>query len=124
MKFVDRAFFYGQLKSDGIFFPMYKKYVLNIEKGYTYGTLYKYKNRPVYIPQGNNKIYGEIFTFFNTKAVFKFLDTVESYLKRILGKCYRISDNSCIFSYIYIIEDYDESELSEITTGIWLNKNN
>ncbi|UOD34975.1 gamma-glutamylcyclotransferase [Deferribacteraceae bacterium V6Fe1] len=122
MKFVDKIFFYGQLKSDGIFFPMYKRYVLNIEKGYTYGTLYKYKNRPVYIPRGDNKIYGEILTFFNTKTVFKLLDNVEYYLKRILGKCYRVSDNSCISSYIYIIEDFEESELSEIATGIWLNK--
>ncbi|MCB4203673.1 gamma-glutamylcyclotransferase [Deferribacterales bacterium Es71-Z0220] len=121
MKFVDKIFFYGQLKSDGIFFPMYKKYVLNIEKGYTYGTLYKYQNRPVYIPQGNNKIHGEILTFFNTKAVFKLLDNVEYYLKRVLGKCYRAHNDSCIDAYIYIIEDVDKSELSEIATGIWVN---
>ncbi|MBZ4643805.1 MAG: hypothetical protein JG767_1414 [Deferribacteraceae bacterium] len=122
MKFTDKVFFYGQLKSDGLFFPLYRKYVLNIEKGYTFGSLYEYKKRPVFIPSGNNKVFGEIITLFNTRKVFSIFDSIEYYLKRILTDVYREPGGKLVKANIYIFENVNNETLIPIESGLWINK--
>jgi gamma-glutamylcyclotransferase (GGCT)/AIG2-like uncharacterized protein YtfP len=121
MKYIDKIFFYGHLKSDGVIFPMFKNYVLELEKGYTYGSLYQYRGRPVFINKGNGKVYGEIVTLFNTRKVLKMLDNIESYLTRVTTDVYYEKDNKKVRAHIYIFENYKDEMLIPISSGIWIN---
>jgi gamma-glutamylcyclotransferase (GGCT)/AIG2-like uncharacterized protein YtfP len=121
MIYIDKIFFYGHLKSDGLIFPMFQRYVQKVEKGYTYGSLYQYKGRPVFINKGGNKVYGEIVTLFNTKKVLKMLDNIESYLTRVVTDVYYEKDNKKVKAFIYIIENVEDKLLIPIPSGVWVN---
>lgn len=121
MIYIDKIFFYGHLKSDGLIFPMFQRYVQKVEKGYTYGSLYQYKGRPVFINKGGNKVYGEIVTLFNTKKVLKMLDNIESYLTRVVTDVYYEKDNKKVKAFIYLIENVEEKLLIPIPSGVWVN---
>lgn len=121
MIYIDKIFFYGHLKSDGLIFPMFQRYVQKVEKGYTYGSLYQYKGRPVFINKGGNKVYGEIATLFNTKKVLKMLDNIESYLTRVVTDVYYEKDNKKVKAFIYIIENVEDKLLIPIPSGVWVN---
>jgi gamma-glutamylcyclotransferase (GGCT)/AIG2-like uncharacterized protein YtfP len=92
-----------------------------VEKGYTYGSLYQYKGRPVFINKGGNKVYGEIVTLFNTKKVLKMLDNIESYLTRVVTDVYYEKDNKKVKAFIYIIENVEDKLLIPIPSGVWVN---
>lgn len=121
MIYIDKIFFYGHLKSDGLIFPMFQRYVQKVEKGYTYGSLYQYKGRPVFINKGGNKVYGEIATLFNTKKVLKMLDNIDSYLTRVVTDVYYEKDNKKVKAFIYIIENVEDKLLIPIPSGVWVN---
>jgi gamma-glutamylcyclotransferase (GGCT)/AIG2-like uncharacterized protein YtfP len=100
---------------------MFQRYVQKVEKGYTYGSLYQYKGRPVFINKGGNKVYGEIATLFNTKKVLKMLDNIESYLTRVVTDVYYEKDNKKVKAFIYLIENVEEKLLIPIPSGVWVN---
>jgi gamma-glutamylcyclotransferase (GGCT)/AIG2-like uncharacterized protein YtfP len=100
---------------------MFQRYVQKVEKGYTYGSLYQYKGRPVFINKGGNKVYGEIVTLFNTKKVLKMLDNIESYLTRVVTDVYYEKDNKKVKAFIYIIENVEDKLLIPIPSGVWVN---
>lgn len=122
MSFIDKAFFYGTLKSDGIFYPMFSKYVIYNSPGYVFGGLYEYKNRPVFITDRQDKIVGEILTLSNTRRFFYIVDSIEYYLVRKEITVYYEQDDHPVKAYIYEFKNMHSESLTLIESGVWNNK--
>lgn len=122
MSFIDKAFFYGTLKSDGIFYQMFSKYIINNSPGYVFGGLYEYKRRPVFVLDRNDKIKGEIITLSNTRKFFDIVDSIEYYLTRTETIVYYEQSNYPVKAYIYEFKNKNSEPLSLIESGVWNNK--
>ena len=122
MLFIDKVFFYGTLKSDGIFYPMFEKYVVYNFPGYVFGGLYEYKNRPVFVTDRKDKIIGEIVTLSNTRRFFNIVDSIEYYLTRIETTVYYKENDHPVKAYIYKFENVNNEPLTLIESGVWNNK--
>jgi gamma-glutamylcyclotransferase (GGCT)/AIG2-like uncharacterized protein YtfP len=121
MLFIDRVFVYGTLRTDGPYYKIFKEYVLSVKKVYTYGTLYIYREYfPAFSSEGNNKIFGEMMTLINTKAVFNILDTMETFYTRKLIDVYLIENDKKFKSWVYHV-DPSLGEMQKIDSNIWDN---
>lgn len=125
MKFIDKIFFYGSLKSDGPFYELYSRNVINIESACIYGKLAIYKKLfPALLEDDESLVYGELVTFFNLSKMLTMLDSVETYLERT-EKCVFIKDedsnyNECVTAWVYIYKG-SEHYLQPLDKNSWSN---
>lgn len=122
MIFIDKAFFYGTLKSDGIFYRMFSKYIIDNQPGYIYGGLYEYKKRPVFVPDRKDRISGEIITISNTKKFFNIVDSIEYYLLRTETTAHYVHLDHALKAYVYEFKNENNEPLKLIESGVWNNK--
>ncbi len=119
--FTDKIFVYGTLKSDGPFFVMFKKYVINIRQAYTYGSLYIYKQLfPAFSTNGEQKVYGELMTLMDTRAAFKILDAMETFYDKKIIDVYIENYDKPVKSKVYHVDD-KLPEMKLIKSGFWDN---
>ena len=119
--FTDKVFVYGTLKSDGPFFPMFKKYVIDIKHAYTYGSLYIYKKLfPAFSTNGNQKVYGELMTLMDTKSAFNILNAMETFYDKKIIDVYIENEEKIFKSWAYCVND-TLPEMKLIQSGFWDN---
>jgi gamma-glutamylcyclotransferase (GGCT)/AIG2-like uncharacterized protein YtfP len=119
--FTDKIFVYGTLKSDGPFYVMFKKYVIEVKQAYTYGSLYIYKKLfPAFNSKGKNKVYGELMTLMDTRAAFKILDAMETYYKKTIIDVYIEGQDEPVKSWVYHVNK-NLGEMKLIKSGFWDN---
>jgi len=127
MKFIDKIFFYGSLKSDGPFYNLYARNVISTQDAYTYGKLAIYKDIFAALVEDEKSIvYGEISTVFNVSKVIRMLDNVEKYLERTVKDVFIISKENntvkTVSAWVYIYRG-NKKDLRFLNTDTWHNKN-
>ena len=121
MLFYDKVFVYGTLKTDGPYYKIFKEYVLSVDDVYTYGTLYMYREFfPAFSIEGENKIFGQMMTLFDTKAVFRILDTMETFYQRKLIDVFLVKNNKKYKSWVYHV-DTALGNMKKIDSNCWDN---
>jgi len=127
MKFIDKIFFYGSLKSDGPFYNLYSRNIITTHNAYIYGKLAMYKNIfPALVEDSKSKVYGEVVTVFNVTKVLTILDNIEKYLERAVKDVFLLNEENnvtkTVAAWVYIYKD-NRQYLEFINTNNWLNKN-
>ncbi|MGB9731539.1 MULTISPECIES: gamma-glutamylcyclotransferase family protein [Calditerrivibrio] len=119
--FIDKIFLYGTLKSDGIFYQLFSKFVLKNEPAYTIGTLGVRKGYPTFYDKGSYKVFGELIHVYNIGQLLEFLEPqYNDKIKKIIT-VYTETANEPIKAYCFVCAKPMDG-VKIIESGYWDNK--
>lgn len=119
--FIDKVFLYGTLKSDGIFYQLFSKFVLKNEPAYTIGTLGVRKGYPTFYDKGNYKVFGELIHVYNIDQVMDFLEPQYNDKCKKIITVYTEATNEPIKAYCFVCSKPMDG-VKIIESGYWDNK--
>lgn len=121
------VFVYGTLRQGGFYHHLIENLIKSSKKAYTKGNMYHYPLNGdygyyPYLTEGDQIIYGELFTFNDFNHAMSILDDLEdngNLYKRKLHPVYDV-DNQNRIAWVYFIIPSSEKKGKWIESGDWL----
>ncbi len=122
---INRIFVYGTLKEGFRLHHIIKPFIVEKEEAYINGSLYDTPYGYPVVFEGEDKVYGEIYTVKNTEELLKILDEVEgvqegAYIRRVVN-AYTPSGIKKAYAYIGNpnYPPFSKEKLTYIPSGRW-----